>query len=247
MATSDFNPVTAFNHGEHFRAALGVLSTAKLGGSLTAPVIKDIPTVPYPELVMGFMGTEFYLKSVLRSLGLNVGDHHDLWRLYSAVRPTDHKEAIRLYYSDVIAQRRRARELTPPEADPLDFDASLKAVGDLFNVLRYIYEEGRTLPTGRHLNVGLAMEAVRRYAMELLIQHGKLYYLLAAVETDADGEAKPIEGGERLPINRDTPDLRRVLRERFFDSTLQGDTFSISDLNLVILDSESSPQVREPG
>jgi hypothetical protein len=215
---------------------MGALGSVQLGGSLTAPVAAGIPTVPYSELVMGFMGTEFYLKSILRSLKLRVGDHHDLWRLYSAVRPANHKEAIRLYYSDVIAQREASRGRTAPASVSPDFDCQLKAVGDLFNVLRYIYEDGRELPTGRVLSVGLAMEAVRRYALELLIIDGKLYYLMAEAETDENGESQAVEGGERLPINRDTPNLRTVLRERFFDRPLDGDTFSVGDLDLVVLE-----------
>ena len=185
---------------------------------------------------MGFMGTEFYLKSILRSLELKVGDHHHLWRLYSAVRPAEHKDVIRLYYSDVIAQRSasQGREATGPP--PPDFDSQLKSAGDLFNVLRYIYEDGLQLPTGRVLSVGLAMEAVRRYALELLIKGGKLSYLMAEAVTDENGQARAIEGGERLPINQDTPDLRQILRNRFFDRPLEGDTFSVGALDLVVLE-----------
>ena len=234
MPVSDFDPVTAFNHAEHFRAAVGMLSREEMGGSLTAPVIKNAPSAPYPELVMAFMGAEIYLKSILQSLGFSAGGHHNLWRHFSAIRPDEHKQAIRDYYSDVV-QRNNDAQTIKVRGVSTDFDDVLKGAGDLFDSLRYIYEKNRSLPSGRVLSVGLAMEAIRRYALELLIVNGKLFFLMVEAHTDADGKRVPSEDGERLPINKDTPNLRQVLRERLFTKSLGGDPLSIENLDLVVI------------
>jgi hypothetical protein len=69
----------------------------------------------------------------------------------------------------------------------------------------------------------------------MLLEHnGKLHFLMAEAHPDADGETVLVEDGERLPINKDTPNLRQVLRERLFSGPLDGDPFLIENLDLVV-------------
>ena len=184
-------------------------------------------------LTLATLATEIFLKCIRCLINLKVADHHNLWAHYKSIHPIEHKKSIELYYGDVIQQCRELNSL-PEESDiPLQLEEILRESGDLFDTLRYIYEEGKSLPERRVLNMGLVMEAARRYALELLVSQGRLFLLLAEVEKQGK-EVKTVENGERIPINKDTEDLRAELR-RLSAMQFEGNPFSISDLDLAVL------------
>lgn len=233
MPSRDFDPLRAFAHAERFRTSVGVLNGTDESFEITTKVVEGIPDAPYPMLVLSALGTEVFLKCIRQLIGLSIGGHHNVWKHYSSIHPIEHKQAIELYYEDVVEQARTHGTLPTEEDVPLQLKAVLKEAGDLFNVLRYAYEEGSSLPQGRILNLGFVMEAARRYALELLLRKGRIFLLLAEAAKQG-GEVKDIEDGERIPINKDTENLREKLRQ-FFAMQFEGDPFSVSDLDLAVL------------
>lgn len=233
MAIRDFDPLHAFAHAERFRTSVGVLNRADQAFEITTKIVDDIPPAPYPMLTLAALGTEIFLKCIRRLVGLKVAGHHNLWSHYKSIHPIKHKEAIELYYEDVIQQSRELNSLPKESGIPLQLKEVLKESRDIFDILRYVYEEGRSLPEQRILNMGFVMEAARRYALELLVSQGRLFLLLAEAERKGK-DVKAAEDGERLPINKDTENLRKELR-RLFAMRFEGDPFSVSDLDLAVL------------
>lgn len=210
-----------------------MLNQSYLGSGITGRVARGIPQVPYPQLFLAHQATELFLKSISLSLGLARGSSHDTWRLFNALTPIEHQESILEYYEHVLNQASQLHvEGRLPDA-AAHFSGTLKSIGPRYNDLRYIFEEGRTLPTNQVLNSGFVMEAIRRYALERLLSEGDLHMLLVQAE-EADGEMVEKPGGEKCTLNRNTPNLRAELN-RFFGMALESDPFNILRQNPVML------------
>ena len=228
----------AFNHAELFRSAVGILSSNRHVVGITSRVARNVPNAPFPLLVLAHHATELYLKSILLSIGKKGGGSHDTWKLFNSIQPKENQESIVVYYADLITDVEALFENgIPPPADG-HFRTTLKLMGGRFNTLRYVFEDVSKLPTATILNSGFVMEAIRRYATELILLNGDLYMLLVQAE-EKDGELVEKPGGEKRPINRDTPSLRDELLS-FFRMSLNDDPFSVFKIDPVILRDNSS-------
>lgn len=233
MSAQDFNPLHAFAHAEKLRTSVGILNEGGDGFEITTTVVDELPSVPYPMLILAALGTEIFLKCIRRLHNLNIADHHNLWDHYKSIYPAEHKKAIEQYYEDVIRQCGELDSVPKGFSNPPELKTILKKQRHIFNTLRYMYEEGEAFSEQGVINMGLVMEAARRYALELLVRKGHLYLLLAEAESQEEG-VKTIEGGERIPINKDTENIREKLRQ-LFEMRFEGDLFSVSELDLAVL------------